>query len=186
MNGILETAVEVCAFMQSRDWKFCVIGGLAVQQWGEPRTTLDVDFTLLTDWGREPDFVDPLLERFEARISDAREFALTRRVLLIRGANGTPADVSLGAMPYEVKMVERAVDVEFAPNVTLPCCSAEDLFIMKAFASRPTDWADAESVANRQAVLDVGYIMEHLRNLSELKEAPEILFRAEKLLEGHQ
>jgi hypothetical protein len=32
---------------------------------------------------------------------------------------------------------------EFAPDIILPTCSAEDLFVMKAFASRPQDWIDA-------------------------------------------
>ena len=33
-------------------WRFCVIGGLALQRWGEPRETIDVDVTLLTGFGR--------------------------------------------------------------------------------------------------------------------------------------
>ena len=43
MNGLFETAREVSDFMTERGWKFCLIGGLAVQHWGEPRTTLDAD-----------------------------------------------------------------------------------------------------------------------------------------------
>jgi hypothetical protein len=186
MNGILETASEVGRFMSARDWKFCVIGGLAVQRWGEPRTTLDADFTLLTGWGNEERFVDEILANFEVRIPNARDFALSRRVMLISGSNGTPADISLGALPFEVEMVNRAVEVEFAPRVTLPCCTAEDLFVMKAFASRPGDWVDVEGVANRHRALDVDYILKHLRDLSELKEEPEILARAMRILENRQ
>ena len=81
MNGIFEAAGEVCAFMTSRGWEYCVIGGLAVQRWGEPRTTLDADFTLLADWGDEARYAAALLERFEARISDAHAFAVERRVV---------------------------------------------------------------------------------------------------------
>ncbi len=53
MNGLFDAAKEVCEFFASRQWSFCVIGGLAVQQWGEPRVTLHVDLALLTDWGAE-------------------------------------------------------------------------------------------------------------------------------------
>jgi hypothetical protein len=52
----------------------------------------------------------------------------------------------------------------------------------RGFRSPPRDWLDAESIAIRQADLDIGYILEQLANLCELKEAPEILDRARNLL----
>ena len=182
MNGLLDAAVEIAQFFDTNHWRYCVIGGLAVQRWGEPRTTLDADFTLLTDWGKEADFVDRILERFTARIQDARDFAISRRVLLVKSSKATPIDVSLGALPFEVEMVSRAIAIDFAPDVTLPCCTAEDLFVMKAFASRPRDWADVEGIVQRQGKLDTDYVMNHLRVLAELKEEPEIVGRAKKLL----
>lgn len=53
MNAIFEAAREVCEFMEVRDWKFCVIGGLAAQRWGEPRATQAADLALLTGLGDE-------------------------------------------------------------------------------------------------------------------------------------
>lgn len=182
MNALFEAAKEVCEFMVAHQWEFCIIGGLAVQRWGEPRTTLDADMTLLTGWGEEESYVTAILERFESRIPDGHAFALTRRVLLIRASNGKDVDISLGALPFEVGMIRRAAPVEFAPGLLLPCCTAEDLFIMKAFAARPRDWLDAESLVIRQASLDKEYILEHLADLCELKEAPDILDRAKRLL----
>jgi len=40
MNSLLKAAKEVAEFMTVRRWEFCIIGGLAVQRWGEPRTSL--------------------------------------------------------------------------------------------------------------------------------------------------
>lgn len=182
MNALFEAAKELCGFMAARRWEFCIIGGLAVQRWGEPRTTLDVDITLLTGWGEEKGYVTAILDQFESRIPDGRAFALTRRVVLIRASNGKDVDLALGALPFEAGMVRRAVAVEFAPGLVLRCCTAEDLFIMKAFAARPHDWLDAESVVVRQARLDQAYILEQLAELCELKEAPDILERAQRLL----
>ena len=48
MNPILETALEVQLFCRSRRWRFCFIGAIAVQRWGEPRLTQDVDLTVLS------------------------------------------------------------------------------------------------------------------------------------------
>lgn len=184
MNGLFEAAHEAAVFMAARRWPFCLIGGLAVQRWGEPRTTLGADFALLTGWGEEAPFVDAILDRFESRIPDGRAFALENRVLLIRASNGTAVDIALGALPFEAEMVRRALPIEFAPGIRIPCCTAEDLFIMKAFAGRPRDWLDAESVVARRSEMDKAYILEQLAALCELKQDPETLERARRLLEA--
>ena len=53
MNPIFAAAREIQDFCRGRGWRSCVIGGLAVQRWGEPRLTRDVDVTLLTGFGSE-------------------------------------------------------------------------------------------------------------------------------------
>lgn len=61
-------------------------------------------------------------------------------------------------------------------------CSAEDLIVLKAFADRPKDWVDVEGVLIRQSTgLDWDYIRHHLTQLAELKEAPELVGRLERL-----
>ena len=185
MNALFVAANEVCAFMASRSWKYCLIGGLAVQRWGETRTTQDADLTLLTGYGQEEHFASDLLSHFRGRLQNALEFSLTNRVLLIRASNGKDVDISFGALGFEIDMIERATPFEFAPGIILPTCSAEDLFVMKAFASRPQDWIDARGIAIRQGMsLNQSYIFKHLSVLVSLKEAPEIVDQARRLLGG--
>lgn len=185
MNALFEAAKEVCDFMQARRWKFCVIGGLAVQRWGEPRLTRDADLTLLTDFGEEGTFADALLDQFAGRRPDARAFSLVNRVLLIRASNGKDVDVSFGALDFEIAMLKRATPFDFADGVTLPTCSAEDLFVMKTFAAREQDWLDARGIAVRQGQnLNKSYILKHLTHLCDLKEAPEIVLQARRILDG--
>jgi len=181
MNALYEAANEVSAFLQEKRWRFCIIGGLAVIRWGEPRLTVDVDLTILTGFGEERRYAQELLDRFQARMGEALKFALENRVLLLTAANGKDLDISFGAFPFEEEMIERATPFDFADGVQLTTCSAEDLFILKVFAARSKDWADAEGVADRQT-LDQGYIFKHLRPLCEVKKAPELLERAQKLL----
>ena len=100
MSPILEAAVELQAFCSSRGWRFCFIGGIVVPRWGEPRTTADADLTLLTGFGNEEAFVDPLLAAFRARVDGARELALSRRVVLIEASNTVGLDVTLSALPF--------------------------------------------------------------------------------------
>ena len=60
MNPIFAAALEIQEFCRARLWRFCFIG-VAVQRWGEPRLTQDVDLTLLTGFGTEEAFVSALL-----------------------------------------------------------------------------------------------------------------------------
>jgi len=185
MNTLYEAALEVSDFLSRKSWRFCIIGGLAAIRWGEPRLTVDVDLTLLTGFGGEEEYARLLLEKFSGRTNDPMGFALRYRVLLLTASNGRDIDISFGAFPFEEGMVDRASPFEFADNVELVTCSAEDLFVLKVFANRSKDWADAEGVAVRQS-LDRAYIFKHLRPLCELKEAPELVDRAEQLLRETQ
>jgi hypothetical protein len=176
MNGVISTAAEVQAFCEHQLWRFCFIGGLAVQRWGEPRETVDVDLTLLAGFGDEERFIGALLQKFEARIVEAAQFARERRVLLLRSKQGVGLDVALGALPFEALMIERSSMFEFPSQIELRTCSAEDLIVLKAFAGRGQDWVDVERIIVRQTgKLDWNYIDEQLRPLAELKGEPEIL-----------
>jgi hypothetical protein len=173
---VIRAAAEIQSLCDSAGWRFCFIGGLALQRWGEPRETVDVDLTLLSGFGHEDPFIERLLERFEARIEDAASFARTRRVLLLRARSGVGIDVALGALPFEESAIARSSLFEYPGNVHLRTCSAEDLVVMKAFASRGRDWADIEGIIVRQTgKLDWHYIDTQLAPLAELKNAPEIL-----------
>jgi len=48
MERLIKIAADLLDFCQAESWRACVIGGLAVQRWGEPRLTRDVDLSLLT------------------------------------------------------------------------------------------------------------------------------------------
>ena len=185
MNPVFEAAYEVQQFMHARGWRLCIVGGLAVVRWGEPRATQDVDVTLLTGFGIEDQYIRETLAHFASRVSGAADFALENRVLLVAASNGVPVDIALGGIEFETQAVSRATPFEFAPGCALVTCSAEDLVVLKAFADRERDWADIEGIVVRQAdALDWTYIHEHLLPLCELKGAPEIADRLVRLRES--
>lgn len=183
INELVATAAELQRLMNQLNWKFCFIGGLAVQAWSEPRFTKDVDLTLLTGFGGEESFIDVLLAHYKPRISDARSFALMNRVLLLQDSRGLGIDIAMGALPFEEEAVGRSELVEAFPGVKLRFCTAEDLIVMKAFASREQDWRDVRMTIVRRGVegLDWNYIHRQLRPLAEAKEAPEIMAQLETL-----
>jgi len=182
MIDLFDTAQELQEFFFARKWRFCFIGGLALQRWGEPRVTQDVDCTLFTGFGDEETFTSELTKQYASRIENAEEFALAHRVLLLQSKAGIGIDIALGGLPYEMDVVTRASDFEFLPSVVLRTCSAEDLIILKAFADRTRDWADIEGILLRHGSdLRWKLVYSELQPLCELKESPRILERLKEL-----
>ena len=187
MTPLFAAALELQTFMERQGWSFCIIGGVALLRWGQPRFTRDVDVSLLTGFGSEDRFIGPLLAAgYNPRIPDAAAFARKNRVLLIESSEGVPIDLGMAALPYECLVVERSTLFEFEPGCLLRTCSAEDLIVLKLFASRPQDLVDVESVAERmQQSLDWDYIAAELGPLAELKEDPAIMARLAALRKGN-
>ena len=52
MIELMRVAADVQAFCEARRWRFCFIGGLALQRWGEPRETLKEEPEILTELAR--------------------------------------------------------------------------------------------------------------------------------------
>lgn len=107
MNPLFQAGLEFQQFIQEEGWPFCFIGGLAVIRWGKVRMTQDVDLSLLSGFGNEEVYVDALLARFGSRISNAKDFALMNRVLLLLASNGVAVDISLAGLPFEQEMIKR-------------------------------------------------------------------------------
>jgi hypothetical protein len=176
MIELFESARQLQDFCDQQGWRSCFIGGIAVLRWGEPRVTRDIDLNILAGFGGENRIIDTLLTRYAARLPDAREFAHRNRILLLRTSSGMGIDVSLGALPFEETLIDRATLFDFDSGLELRTCSAEDLVVMKLFAFRPLDVQDAQGIAIRnRGSLDWHYIEEQLQPLADVKHQPEIL-----------
>lgn len=184
MNALLATAAEIQSFLQHAGEQFCFIGGIALQRWGEPRLTRDVDLTLLCPYGAEAQTVERLLAGFSPRIPDAHAFALQHRVVLVCGSSGVPIDIALGGIPFEERCVGRASEFDFG-DVRLLTCSAEDLVVLKAFAGRDRDWADIESVVIRQSQrMNWTLVFEELEPLAAIRGGAQLMSRLQRLKES--
>ena len=71
MNAVIAAAAELQAVCEAEGWRHCLIGGVALQRWGEARETVDVDLTLLTGFGDEARFITRLTAIFAGRRSIA-------------------------------------------------------------------------------------------------------------------
>ena len=144
------------------------------------------DATVLTSYDYDEQVARELLSRFKSRHPDGLTFAMMNRVLLLEATNGVGLDVALGALEFEARAIQRSSFWEIAQGHSLRTCSAEDLIVHKAFASREKDWMDINGILQRQgAAIKSFLIMEELRPLAELKGDISISERLEALFKKH-
>lgn len=182
-GDLLVAARETLTVLARAGHHACLIGGLVVPRWGEPRATTDVDVSVLAPYGDESAVLDLLLRHFSPRSAGAREFALANRVVLLETGGRVQLDVALAAFPFELEAIDTASDWTAAPGVVLRTCSAEHLVVYKLVAARARDLADVEGVVRRQRRrLDVETIRRWGREFAELKEDPDLLRPFEEAL----
>ena len=175
MNRQFSTAWTVHPFLTDRSIPYVIIGGLAVQRWGNPRFTRDVDVTVLLPPGKEEPLLREIIAVFPPRGPEGVSFALANRVLLVRVPGGSEVDISLGLPGYEESVVARAVPHDLGEERVVQLCSAEDLLIHKCLAGRAIDVLDIEGIVVRQhESLDVDYIRRWLWTFAGLTDDPEV------------
>jgi|Deesub1362B_J571_1020462.scaffolds.fasta_scaffold05994_4 predicted nucleotidyltransferase len=183
--NLLQAASEIARFLEERGIPYFIIGGLALQHWGEPRFTRDVDVTVLVTSKVLESFVDAVLSRFQARIPDAREFALRHRVLLIQAQNCVPIDLSLGIPGYEEEAFRRSVVVNFPGVGDLRLIGPEDLIIHKCVAGPPRDMEDVEGILIRQRMqLDLDLVRGWLAEFREVVDSHDPLAFFDEAVKG--
>lgn len=161
-----------------------IIGGIAVIALGFPRTTGDIDATVLVTL----DDLDDLLRRCETeglvpRVSGARDFAKVRRVLLMKHRDsGVEVDISLAALPFEAEAIahRRVVDVG-GMRMAIP--RVDDLLVYKMVASRPQDLRDVEELLLRYVnTVDLVRIRRLIGEFAEVLERPEMVSSFDRLV----
>ncbi len=182
MKFVLDVAQFASNELVKLSFNHSFIGGIALQAWGEPRVTRDVDISVLTYFEKESEKIDQLLAIFKPRIANAKEHALQYRVLLCQSESGIGIDLGLGGFPYEEAMLERSRVVKLAEGVTIPIICAEDLVISKVFAGRPRDWEDIVGILARQSgKLDWDIIDSSLPDLLMAIDSPERLAQLHRI-----
>jgi hypothetical protein len=180
MLPIYEAAWEMHQYLTRKRIPYVIIGGIAVQKWGRPRLTKDVDLTIAVPIEETEKIIDHIERKFKSRVPNLKEFVRQTRVILIFASNGREVDVSLALPGYEDLLMQRAQSFKLAPRKIVRVCSPEDLIIHKAVAGRPQDLSDLQGVIFRQATaLDLDYIRYWLKEFSLLLESDEVIHRFE-------
>jgi predicted nucleotidyltransferase len=151
-----------------------VIGGLANAVWGSPRSTVDIDVTIVLGTDRVEALLASLGPAYGSRTADPESFVTRTRVLPLRHSSGVQVDLIFALLPFEEEAVRRAVAVEIA-GVPVRFCTPEDLVLHKVVSERDRDRQDVEAILRqRKATLDRRYLDPRIHELATLLERPDM------------
>jgi predicted nucleotidyltransferase len=150
--------IDLFRVLQEKHVRYFLVGGLAMNLHGVPRTTMDVDIVLALDSRNREAFIAaadalglspvapvPLAELFDAK--KRQEWIRTKNMIAFAlrspDVNGPTVDV----------LIELALDFDEAlarvlwrevQGVRIPLAAAEDMIRLKQNTGRPQDQADIE------------------------------------------
>ncbi len=177
LEGPLQQAID---FLEAQGFRYAVIGGIAVAQWGFPRATNDVDLKVLVPHTDYDGVRAALLRRFPER---ARLNAPANPFIVAVTIDQVIVDFLLTLPGYEEQIIERAVRRDLG-GIAAWICSVEDLIIQKVVADREKDWLDLDALLREHhGKLDDAFIEDWLEQFAEVLEKPEILTKYRKLVE---
>jgi hypothetical protein len=161
-----------------------IIGGIAIMARGVPRQTIDIDATIEAE-GTDLEPLLQLLARYQIvpRVADALAFARERQVLLLRHEpSGTPLEITLAWLPFELTALARATVVDFR-GVPVRVATPQDLVVYKAVAWRDRDRSDIERllVLHRSAI-DIDAVRRLVRQFADALDEPERIEAFEALV----
>jgi predicted nucleotidyltransferase len=178
----IQATKAVIEWFEQQGVSYVFIGGLAVSLVAQPRATKDIDAVVLVDFADWEAFLQ-MSETFgfKPRLEKPLEFAQRARVLLlIHVPTGVEVDVSFGALPFELEMIERAERRQVGDLIfKLP--TPEDLVISKAIAHRSIDLIDIHSIVSANQQLDRERVRHWVKDFADFLGTPERLEKVEQI-----
>lgn len=167
-------------FLEENSFRYAIIGGIALAQWGVVRATHDIDFKVLVP---DTDYSSVHAAILAAFPEQARPHAPRNPLIVAVKVANIIVDFLLALPGYEELIIERAVEWN-TDDWSAWICSAEDLIIQKAVAGRGKDWPDVEALLiERRGKLDEAYIEDWLSQFAEVLEKPDIFGEYQRLQE---
>ena len=173
--NVLERAVgSLARFLDEQEVPYMLIGGIANLVWGEPRSTLDVDASVLVEESAWPKLIKALQRHFRVIPKHPLAFLQETHVLPVETDDGVRIDIIWARLSYEHKAIARATMEDVAGH-RVRVCRPEDLIIHKIISERPKDSEDVRAIIRHQGPrLDRRYLSHTVRALSKALDQPDL------------
>ena len=161
----LDSIYQITGLLERRGVPHAFIGGVALNTWGVPRATFDLDLAvavpanrmegLLAELRQAGAVVDPVFERgFRDRIAGMEQV----HVHLAAGSSLLAVDLFLATTPFLESVLARRVTIDLGRG-PIWVCTAADLILFKLVADRGKDRVDVENVVSVQGVPEREYLL---------------------------
>jgi predicted nucleotidyltransferase len=151
MPSLFEILIKLTTVLNQQKVPYMLVGGLAVNYYGAPRTTGDIDISVLVNSENIKNFLSGL--RKKKFVFHAKEVLLlaktSNRFLIFDPSNAYRVDCWMPKTGFELQALNRRVQVKIGgKKIFLP--SAEDLVLFKLLAGREKDQEDLKWIVLRQ------------------------------------
>lgn len=192
MIRLRDALVRLADDLENLDRRWALIGGMAVSARAEPRTTEDLDASLVVDSDREAESLSrdlmargyrmatPPLEQVEVdRMAMVRLIAPGQRTEVI-------VDLFFASSGIEAEVVDAATVLEILPGVSLPVASLAHLLALKVLAGRLKDLADIDSLLRYAESRDIQQAREALELITSrgFHREKDLLAEFSRLVDG--
>ncbi|MBC8185624.1 nucleotidyltransferase [candidate division KSB1 bacterium] len=146
LSGFEKTLFAIDTICKNNSIPYALIGGLSAVVHQIPRTTQDIDITLLVDIQQIREIGEIILTEFTPLKDDPLGFFEKFFVLPVYyEKTKIRVDFSAGLSGFDNNVIKRSQRVNFG-KIEISLCSVEDLIIYKLVASRLQDLADIEAL----------------------------------------
>lgn len=175
-NNISETLTSIVDFFQRHRIPYALIGAMALNIYGRPRTTLDIDFLILLD---EPEFSNikdrALTENFRIDAEWAKWNSMIAKSQTRFIVKNISIDVMLPRDAHDRESLKRRNRKKIG-NKIVYIIAPEDFILQKLKVGRPRDFEDAVTVLERlSGDIDIPYIKRWANRLGIADELNYIL-----------
>src|SRR3989338_10361461 len=160
MPSIVAALFKLIKALNAKKIPYMLVGGLAVNYYGVPRATGDIDISLLISSNNVKDFLSAMKKgKFVLHLKEIMTLVkISNHFLLFDPSNTYRIDCWIPKTNFELQALKRRKRVKLAgKNIYLP--AAEDLILFKLIAGRDKDNEDLKWIIRRQkSILDKKYL----------------------------
>lgn len=186
MNSLKRQLIEAVKLLESLKTDYAVLGGVAVNIYGEPRFTADVDISILLEKDEAGAFIKRArVHGFSPACVNVNAFVNKTGLIPMNfskhGVKGR-CDFIIAENALEKAVFGRSI-IRKIGSVKVKFVSPEDLVIHKIVSLRPHDREDVRGILIRQfGKLDIRYIKNWLAKLDKIDKSIKSLTLFKKLL----
>ena len=146
MNEFEKSLFRLDEFCKENEINYAVIGGIAVITYGYPRSTNDIDITVLCDLEELEEVFQLFTKEYIPILTEPLNFFKRNFILPLKDKiTGIKIDIAAGLTVFDDTIIKRRKRTKLG-EAEFYICTLEDLIIYKLFAERSQDMADVEKL----------------------------------------